>query len=102
MKTKHTPGPWGISANNTSMSISSQSGAGAEICTIKLKGCKEEEWNSLLICAAPQLLAACEMALPEHHHEDDPSVHDGQIAGEITWGDVRRMKRAIAKATGEA
>lgn len=55
------------------------------------------KWEARAIAALPALLEALERLLPDHHREDD-DLHDGKIAGEITWHDVRAIKAALTLA----
>lgn len=82
METKHTPGPWRIFDVN---------GEGTpQVCNNDKEPIDlEDEDNAHLIAAAPELLAALEMAL------SDP---DSEILGE-EWADFAQS--AIAKATND-
>lgn len=59
---------------------------------------QEIEANTQAIAALPDLLAALENSLPDWHAEDDGTLADGQIAGEISCADMRRIKAALIKA----
>lgn len=83
--TEHTPGPWTI------------------------RHTVVRDAHSRLIAAAPELLAACEEALPRlenHRLLNHLKWHRGQpdscadCAAE--WGEVAQVRAAIAKAKGEA
>lgn len=61
---------------------------------------EEEAANARLIAAAPELLAALQRLLPDF--EIDERAHDGAVACEISVGDVKAARAAIAAATQEA
>lgn len=60
---------------------------------------KRDEWaaNARAIAAVPKLLAALERCLPDDV-EDDGTLHDGKVAGEISMGDMRAIKEALIEA----
>ncbi len=84
---KHTPGPWKLSANQ--FVKGSIYGSDSYLIASVSIGQSEYEANAKLIAAAPELLAACEMALP---YLELPS-------NEITRADFEQIKAAIKKAT---
>lgn len=81
---EHTPGPWRLSTVGAvpHAEITSDSGS---IALVAL-GRKESQENARLIAAAPDLLAACELAL-----------YAFETRAVIDWGE---LERAIAKARG--
>lgn len=82
--TKHTPGPWTIAGHDDAdtMEIWDKHGAFASC----------ETRNARLIAAAPDLLAACQLALacadPDYDRDMDPE------------GVITTLEKAIGKATG--
>lgn len=91
----HTPGPWRITRSGKSpCAIEADTTRGYALAKVYLanpetrKRAPEYEANAALIAAAPDLLAALEIAL------DDP---DSEILG-TDWERIARA--AIAKATG--
>lgn len=86
---KHTPGPWKIGTEGYRVYGGSYGVAAIEGTSGAAS--KEAEANARLIASAPELLAACEMAL-EHLKV-------------LTVGYTptrERLERVIAKAKGEA
>ena len=87
--TKHTPGPWKVfftynvqaKAERSVANCNTLSSNGPDWEQIK----DENQANAYLIAAAPELLEACEAALP---FIDQPVI-------------VAKIKAAIAKARGE-
>lgn len=98
---QHTPGPWTIAAGRYLLAITPAQTKQIAIFDSDDDWEEEQAANARLIAAAPELLAACIKSLPEWHAEDDGEQHNGSACGEITWGDVRAMRAAIAKATGK-
>lgn len=100
MERKHTPGPWEIYDEEFDdrrgyqepkiIANGSDSALVHEICTIRI-GLKETPANARLIAAAPDLLAACQLAL------DTMSDYRNN-----TPADVQQFIRAaISKAEGQ-
>ncbi|MEA3233864.1 hypothetical protein OP492_04265 [Pseudomonas mosselii] len=91
---KHTPGPWTELPRTECIAISGQDKAKLQLGFVNSSNpdrVAEGEANAKLIAAAPDLLAALEMALDgcENHHPLDADIH--------SWQDAARA--AIAKAT---
>lgn len=96
----HTPGPWSQSswapleirpADSSSKGWSSGFSPIARICIDKrIRDGDECLANARLICAAPELLKALQLAVRQNSH-------DMQMTGE----ELRQCEAAIAKATGE-
>lgn len=63
MKTKHTPGPWGIAAKEHSgaFQILPKDVGDLRICTVT--NASNDLANARLIASAPELLAACKAAV---------------------------------------
>lgn len=99
----HTPGPWEVRpcllTKNLDICLPVESGKTAVISTAW-----GNEANARLIAAAPDLLNALEEALGLRLvGTSNPNIHDDQILPvEVTMGELRRARAAIAKARGEA
>lgn len=94
---KHTPGPWHVcTATHPDLgpirAVATQEGDGVDcVCIVdQLPGCDESTANALLIAAAPDLLEALKLA-------DATLLGANMNAGVVE----RKVKAAIAKATGE-
>jgi hypothetical protein len=106
MKTQHTPGPWehGISTSGNRAIFSEFCDGNTDIASpIGLQDCGGDDWTAIgeeeaqanirLICAAPDLLAACieATALFDNYPQAFESIGTYQV-----------LQNAIAKARGEA
>jgi hypothetical protein len=55
--------------------------------------------NARLIAAAPELYAACELAIPNEVCLTNRNIPDGlKVALDCTMGDLRKIAAALAKA----
>lgn len=89
---KHTPGPWEAAHNGNYWEIVAGREFIGDTCASKhLDSGDNGEANARLIAAAPDLLAALNIAVRQNSH-------DMQMTGE----ELRICAAAIAKATGEA
>jgi hypothetical protein len=62
----------------------------------------DEMANARLIAAAPELYAACELAIPNEVCLTNRNIPDGlKVALDCTMGDLRKIAAALAKARGE-
>ena len=97
MKAKHTPGPWLIAEGDGTF-VYALNGQGFNRFDIKVQGQKapldEMAANARLIAAAPDMLAACELAERFINPHCDPENMDSREA-------VRVLREAIRKAKGE-
>lgn len=59
------------------------------------------EANAHLIAAAPDLLEALERCDPGPEWEIPDRAHDGRVFCELSVGDMKAIRAAIAKAKGE-
>ncbi len=57
-----TPGPWQLFGNGHCVGGPENDKAGIAMCSMRLRSDEQNAANALLIAAAPELLAACEMA----------------------------------------
>ena len=87
MTTQHTPGPWTTSSlpNGTEWTVSIDGGD----MLADLTGCPNEQANARLIAAAPDLLAALQIA------ENALDMYSGGQSS-----DLAAIRIAIDKATG--
>ena len=103
METKHTPGPWTVTADGAGWYIECAPERGHSVAYIMAEigeedpdtSDDEKEANARLIAAAPDLLEALQWLvdiLP------DPDLDNDEL--QRTW--TRRARAAIAKATGGA
>ena len=89
----HTPGPWKVQktrSNRPITMIMTVDKQGAVICDMNKIGGNDIDADARLIAAAPDLLAACKLALEYtgwHYHAGAQEAHDA-------------LKAAIAKAEG--
>lgn len=76
----HKPGPWKLHSYGDVRADNDQ----AQICDIRGSGCTDAEVtaNALLITAAPDLLAACKLAMEAcrknlaiFQYKDEPALH---------------------------
>jgi hypothetical protein len=101
---KHTPGPWQLSRNqrNTKARISGKEWEWFARIWVSIDGepSPEGEANARLIAAAPDMLAALQMAADTiHSYHGDQTSHDGWQNEEVR--DVWLAARAaVRKATG--
>lgn len=111
-QTKHTPGPWQFSKTNIGGGtwgdeygiITPKPMAGISV-RISAPDVSESEAiaNARLIAAAPDLLAACRMALPLNLETANPNIPDSaEVPCLFTMGELRAIRTAIAKATAPA
>ena len=84
-KSKHTPGPWGVTRLQGVEYVTID---GGRVSVARVSALKTGEANARLIAAAPELLAALELALIAIDEDAAPKV-----AG--------MARAAIAKARGE-
>lgn len=113
---KHTPGPWRADQDGDEFSIIGRPtwpcthhrvrGEWQVAVTDDLGGDQPDEAlaNARLIAAAPELLAALvEILGPLNVCSDNPNVGDDVcLPIDMTMGELRRARAAIAKATGAA
>ena len=99
----HTPGPWAISHQPDTANRQVDDAAGRQItyCPVHCKSVPlpEAQANARLIAAAPELLAACKLALETaenwiHDQLDGTSMVEPELA------DLEPVRQAIAKAEG--
>ncbi|WP_113132733.1 hypothetical protein [Rhizobiales bacterium] len=111
--TKHTPGPWAFDDDNAVMAD-----VGAHICTVSMADdfpCIDDDEgdsrtnvdieckaNARLIAAAPDLLEALvEILGPLNVCSDNQNVGDDVcLPVDMTMGELRKARAAIAKAEG--
>ncbi len=90
---KFASGEWVSDGNEVFIS-------GSLLCVVNTvngdHGYDSQEANAALISASPDMYRAIKKALPEW--DDDPTLGDGVVCCEITYGDLRRMLAAIKKA----
>lgn len=61
--------------------------------------CEEGVKMAKAIAAVPDMLAVLEQILPDWHKDaDDTSIHNGLVAGEISYGDMRAIRAVLIKA----
>lgn len=91
MKPKHTPGPWRIESDGSSMAM------GGQVCIVSPApdnaSRDEEQANARLIAAAPQMFAAlC--------HIYDNMADRGELKNDDgkEWGEVKAVRKAIEAA----
>ena len=91
MKTQHTPGPWFIDDNH--FIASALSLIADPQCNLRMDA-KEVAANARLLAAAPQLLAACKIALGQLEGSKPLSgVHQSSLCA-----DIQIIREAIAEA----
>ena len=93
---KHTPGPWIIELQNQDAPLIREDQLGlhiAQLASISDDG-HEELANACLIAAAPDLLAALELAKLTLGARDGPTARERDAA-------IKNANIAIAKAKGE-
>ena len=101
---KHTPGPWHVTAGHRSIRpsfISPGENGGFAICEMYADG-RDFTANARLIAAAPELLEALEEAVA-CGMVPVSSVHEGGAVGysrQVKCADM--IRAAIAKARGQA
>lgn len=107
MNTKHTPGPWKWDGQLSLFKIECSGGhiidsAPYEGSWLSRYKPAEDEANARLIAAAPELLEALARIdqWPDEPIEDFRP--DGAVYGEISVGEMKAIRAAIAKATGDA
>lgn len=102
--TKHTAAPWhvGMPPPNGEQAIGAQNGMMVAIATTGV-GIKEETLaNARLIAAAPELLEALKTIFPNNLNMLNKNVADNTVIPmDFTYGELRKIAAAIAKATGE-
>jgi hypothetical protein len=98
----HTPGPWvefnAIDSDGNSLPC--VIATAGNICIVEqwaTGGCEESQANARLIAAAPDMLAALEMAVGRWDKYGPPECMYGAGDGRM----IGQMKAAIAKAKGE-
>ena len=96
--TKHTPGPWTYSKEQTTNGHAHmvRQSSGESVANVRShnRPTEEAQANARLIAAAPELLEALKAVL---HFDSDPSI-PGEYKHDITI--ARKVRAAIAKATG--
>ena len=106
MNTKHTPGPWHRNIKPASHYPTIFAGRNTHVAVVQTRGLPEpeQEANTYLIAAAPDLLAALKMAKQVLH----PGVvglignHHGAADCVAASNAVFTIDAAIAKAEGKA
>lgn len=112
----HTPGPWFIAAQNDGIVIIDgppspapydgpiPKAHGPAVVATPNWRLAEYEANARLIAAAPDLLEALREILgPLNVCSDNRNVRDDQVLPvDMTMGELRKARAAIARATGEA
>lgn len=97
---KHTPGPWVFNAEADEITCDARDGK-VEIAYVQTGFNEpfesEQQANARLICAAPDLLAACQVLIRDMNAVDAA----GQYGTELQPG-IYYARKAIAKATGVA
>lgn len=95
---KHTPGPWAhVSVTGGWDGVAEDANRNSVICTLSLNN----PANASLIAAAPDLLAAAELALSEAEGLIYDQL-DGTKEFESAFAALQPVRDAIAKARGEA
>jgi len=94
MKTKHTPGPWGVERDRDGDLIVSQPGNDGQVI-VSMRGADGPEWdaNARLIAAAPDLLAALRIIT-----EWDPAASPNEPGGMSIMDAIDIAQAAIRKA----
>lgn len=97
MTTKHTPGPWNLSANEDGRTYVEASNDTADDIAALLMDHDQQQnaANARLIAAAPDLLAACKAILARFELEPAGSVFPAAAL-------QTDLRAAIAKAEGTA
>lgn len=97
--TTHTKGPWLYSEEFGEPHVRTPSGL-STVALISTSDSRTAKANAALIASAPELLEALQRMVPEWAYTDlDPQAGDGQVACEVSVGDLRAAIAAIAKAT---
>jgi len=101
METKHTPGPWWVGEEDSFDGIAVMYRDGMVPVANVQTGYtdRNSEANARLIAAAPDLLAAC-VSLSSMEIFTESAADDDICI--ITVATVRKIRAAIAKATGAA
>lgn len=104
----HTPGPWlaepadMFGDHNIVLANNLYDARAVAAVVSNLRAEPEVAANAHLIAAAPELLAACESAIPEGVCLTNPNIPDDTaIPIDCTMGDLRKLAAAIAKARGQ-
>jgi hypothetical protein len=102
MSAQHTPGPWTLNFDGTG-AFREQDQPYVFVAALG-RPLAERKANARLIAAAPELLEALEEILgPLNVCSDNPNVRDDVcLPIEMTMGELRKARAAIAKATTTA
>jgi hypothetical protein len=99
-----TPGEWNVAHEFPGSIIagtvedSPRGKSATVICRVQGNLLTTYKPNLQLIAAAPDMATVLEDCLPDWHADDDGTLANGQIAGEISIGDMRAIKSALVKA----
>lgn len=105
---KHTPGPWMVVAGlitdplHEALMVASAFKKDGPVCSISPlhEIDNEDSANAHLIAAALDMLEALERIDPGPEWLTPEDAHQGDAICEITVGDLRAVRAAIAKAKG--
>ena len=95
--TKHTPGPWRVESGPYYRAIRVD---GEVIADVRQIGRSFNESNARLLAAAPELLAALEMAVQHYDEWASADLSDYLDEARLPW--LAPARAAIAKAKGES
>jgi hypothetical protein len=102
LSSKHTPGPWEIRSGNGLSFLIWPQGRPTAIAVVPGKAGTSAEANARLLAAAPDLLAACKVALARHKQALGIRVKLTGIAGGKLAEEIAQMEAAVAHAEGGA
>ena len=96
-----TPGPWKVERYDAALTCV-EAGPRGHIGICSFRHDKEDAdfvaAHAKAIAALPECLSTLEDLLPDWHSADDSGISNGMIAGEVTYGDLRKIKSALTKA----
>lgn len=113
MSAQHTPGPWTVGDEN-GHNANFVFGPDGLVCSVfgiaihrHIDDLTQRDASGLanarLIAAAPELLEALELCIPERVCLTNKNIPDSTIVPlDVPMGDLRRIATAIAKARGQA
>jgi len=94
---KFTPGPWSLAPASVIIGAD-----GRRVCAVPVRLDDADVGDAHLIAASPELYAACEMMVPTNVALGNRNVPDSTVLSlEVTMGELRAVRAALAKARGE-
>jgi hypothetical protein len=100
MNTKHTKGPYRLSAAALDGFMPIMAPGGVIVALISTLGANAQA-DGQLLAAAPELLDALKRCLPENVCLTNRNIHDHvTVSVDVTMGELRQIAAVIAKATG--